>query len=127
MQIFKSLFGVVSALGPVVYCAGLAFYFLNTSGSLDDAVTIGLGPTVVGLGALGLLFCIPLLIKVVRLYFVLSRSPGSGKRDDAGASDDSGFDADAVLARYMAKQSEAAHAAPSTNGNPRPSFGRKAP
>lgn len=126
MQIFKSLFGVASALGPVVYFAGLAFYFLDQSSSFDDAVTNGLGPTVIGLGALGIFFCVPLLMKIWRLYFDVSRSVRSSKRADA---DDAAFDADAVLARYMAKQAEAVSdtaAVPAGRGSqPRPSFGRK--
>ncbi|MCE9523668.1 MAG: hypothetical protein K8S25_14715 [Alphaproteobacteria bacterium] len=112
MRTLKSLFGVGGALLPVLYCGGLIYYFVDLSGSLDEAATDGLGPTVLGLGAVGLLFCIPLMIKVVRL-FARPRPPGSPARGGTDASTPGGekeFDADAVLARYMARQSAQAAA-----------------
>jgi hypothetical protein len=99
MQPLKSVFGVIGALVPIVYCGGLLYYFLDTSGSVQGAEAIGLGPTLLGLGAVGLLFCIPLIVKVVRI-FAGPRSPGSSMDDDGD-----GFDADAALARYMARRS----------------------
>jgi hypothetical protein len=95
----------------------------------------GLGPTLLGLGTIGLLFCIVLIVKLVRM-FARPRSPGSGGRNGPDAPPDDGedgFDADAVVARYMARRSaEAASgsprlAPPAQGGGPagRPSFGRK--
>jgi hypothetical protein len=129
MQTWKSVFGVIRALGPVVYCGYLLYYFLDLSGSVQGATAIGLGPTVLGLGIVGLLFSIPLIMKVVRLLARL-RSPGSG--GDAPPRDD-GFDPDAAIARYMAQRStEAAPDAPDVRparegGGPArcPGFGRK--
>ena len=60
MQSLKSVFGVIGALFPVVYCAGLFYYFFGVAGSVEEAKEIGLAPTLLGLGAVGLLFCIPL-------------------------------------------------------------------
>jgi hypothetical protein len=113
----------------VLYCGGLVYYFLEVSGSLQGAEAIGLGPTVIGLGAVGLLFCIPLIIKLVRI-FAAPRSPGSGGRGGPGAStrDDDG-EADAAIARYMARQP--AQATPPAarpaqgGGGPAKGFGRK--
>lgn len=126
MRTVQSVFGVIGALLPVLYCGGLVYYFFNVSGSMEDVETNGLGPTVIGLGAVGLLFCIPLILKLVRL-FAGPRSPGSDGRGgpDASAPDDAdGFDAEAAVARYMAQRP--ANAAPNTPARPRPSGGAAA-
>jgi len=110
MRTFKSVFGVMGALVPILYCGGLAYYFFDVGGSVKEVADIGLGPTVLGLGLVGLIFCIPLILKIARL-FSGPRSPGSGNRPDSD-EDESGFDADAAIARYMASRS-AESAAPS--------------
>ena len=135
MRTLKSVFGVIRTLGPVLYCGGLFYYFLDVSGSVQEAETIGLGPTLLGLAVVGLLFCIPLIVKIVGI-FAGPRSPGSGGRGGPDASMNDGedeFDADAVVARYMARRS--AEAAPGSRAAPpahegggpasRPGFGRK--
>jgi len=128
VRTLKSVFGLIAALVPIVYCGYLLFYFLHVGGSIQGAKEIGLGPTLLGLGIVGLLFCIPLIIKIVRIV-AGPRSPGSG--GDAPTRDD-GFDPDAAIARYMARRSaEAAPDAPAVRpaqgGGPakRPGFGRK--
>lgn len=142
----KSVLGLIGVLVPVLYCGGLLYYFLDVSGSVENAEDIGLGPTILGLAGIGLLFCIPLVVKSVRM-FAGPRSPGaSGKgggrggpdastHDDEGGGEsgpDGGINADAVVARYMARRSaEAAAGSPATasthEGGPvRPSgFGRR--
>jgi hypothetical protein len=125
----KSRFGVIGAIVPILYCGSLLYYFLDLSRSAQEAETNGLDPTVLGLGAVSLLFSIPLIMKVVRI-FAGPRSPGSGP--DASARDDE-FDADAAIARYKAQRS--AEAAPNSPSAPpvregsgparRPGFGRK--
>ena len=136
MRTFKSVFGVISALGPVLYCGGLLYFFFDQAGgSVQQAEDMGLGPTLIGLGVVGLLFCIPLLYKIMRLI-TGPRSPRSGGDGGPSAStgdEESGFDADAVIARYMARQTtEAAPNAPaisptrpSTSPAKRQGFGRK--
>ena len=127
---------MIAALVPVVYCGGLVYYFLGVGGSFDGVAAIGLGPTVVGLSAVGLLFCIPLFVKIVRIFSGGPRFLGLSMRGGADASAherDGTFDADAVLARYMARTSaEAAAGAPAAsnaNGGAKPAthpgFGRK--
>src|SRR6185295_18842263 len=113
MRALKSVFGVIGALVPVVYCGSLLYYFLDLSGSVHEAETDGLGPTLLGLGVVGLLFCIPHIVKIVR-SFAGPRSPGSAGRDGPDASTHDGeFDADAVLARHIARRStEAATGSP---------------
>lgn len=129
MQSFKSIRGVIGALIPVLYCGGLLYYFLDVAGSVEEAQEIGLGPTVLGLGAVGLLFSIPLILKILRLLRK-PRSPGSGGTappdDDDG---DGGFDADAAISRYMARRAQEAAAAaprpaPKSAGPAKSSFGR---
>jgi hypothetical protein len=135
VRTLKSVFGVMGALVPILYCGSLLYYFLDLSGSVQEAETDGLGPTLLGLGIVGLIFCIPLVLKIVRI-FAGPRSPGSGGRGGPDAptpDDEGGFDADAAIARYMARRS--AEAAPNSPAAPpahqgggparRPRFGRK--
>ena len=134
MRTVKSVFGVISALGPVLYCGGLAYHFLDLSGSMQEAQEIGLGPTVIGLAVVGLLFCIPLILKLVRI-FRGPRLPGPEGRGGADAperDDEDGFDPDAAIARYMAQRSAEAvvntPAGLSAHGRgpaKRPGFGRR--
>ena len=126
----KPVFGVIGAVVPVVYCGYLLYYFLDVSGSVQEAERDGLGPTLMGLGIVGLLFCIVLIVK---LFWIFGgpRSPGSGGRSTHEGEDE--FDADAAVARYLARQAaEAAagspvapHATEGATPARRPSFGRK--
>ena len=136
MRRLNSVLGVIGAFVAILYCGWLLYYFLDLSGSVQEAETDGLGPTLLGLGAVGLLFCTVFIVRVVRI-FGRPRSPGSGGRaaPDASTHDGDGDgdgDADAMLARYMARRSADAAdspAAPSARkgGAPagRPSFGRR--
>jgi hypothetical protein len=122
----KSVFGVIGACVPVIYCGYLLFYFLDLSGSVEEAQSVGLGPTMLGLGLVGLVFCIPAILKIIRLFARL-RSPRAGAPDPQ----DSAFDADAVVARYKARQpvedAPSSPAPPHVASSPakRTSFGRK--
>ena len=134
MQGLKPAFGLIRSLVPVLYCGGLVYYFLNQcGGSVEQAKALGLAPTLLGLTVVGLLFCIPLIVKIVLILSVLL-SPRSGRRHDPdGSGHDGEFDADAVLARYNARRAMEAtpgsRTAPPAHegGGPttRPSFGRK--
>jgi len=131
VETLKSGFGLLRALLPVVYFGSLLFYFLDVGGSVHGAWEIGLGPTVLGLGFVGLLFCIPLALKIIRILNN-PRSPGPGGSTPA-RDDDDGFDADAVVARYMAGRSAettpdapAARPAPRSGAPAKPAgFGRR--
>lgn len=122
----KSVVGLIWSFFPVVYCFGLDYYFIHSSGSLQDAENNGLGPTVYGLGIVGLLFCIPLLVKFV-LIFIELRKPRLSVGGSSPGGDDDGFDADAVIARYMAQgKLEAVSNSPGDARGPRRiRFGRK--
>ena len=129
MRTLKPAFGVIGALMPVLYCGSLLYYFFDVSGSVEGAQELGLGPTLIGLGAGGLLFCAPLIIKLMRI-FRAPRAPGSGGGGPKDDPDD-GFDADAAIARYMAQRS-AQGASPSpaarpaqSGGGPARGFGRR--
>jgi hypothetical protein len=119
-------------LVPIGYCGGLLYYFIDGAGSVDQAVTNGLGPTLLGLSAVALLFTVLLLVKLIRIFLALgsSGSAGRGGKGTWTPDGDAAFDADATLARYMARRS--AEGAPDSPvapkvGGPaeRPTFGRK--
>ena len=100
MRKFRSGIAVIAALLPVLYCAGFVFHFIGESGSISQVGEIGLGPTVVGLSIVGLLFCTPLVFRILKLFGgPRSPAPGDPTPDDAGGSD-----ADAVVARYLASR-----------------------
>ncbi len=129
MSSVKSVFGVIGALLPVAYCGGLLYYFTQNN-ELTGPVGQGLGPTVLGLGALGLLFCVPVIIKVTKIFSRAGSPAPQAAGGAADADDGSGFDADAALARYMARKAaqaegQATAPAPFDAAAPRPSFGRK--
>jgi len=122
MRTLKSVFGVMRALVPIGYCGSLLYYFFDLSGSVEEVKTNGLGPTVLGLGAVGLVFSILLILRIVRI-FARPPSPGSGG-DTPAPDEESGFDADAAIARYLARQS--AEAVPNPPA-PRPALGGGGP
>lgn len=128
MRSVKPAFGLFGALIPVLYCGGLLYYFFGFQGATDGPLATGLGPTILGLGAVGLLFCIPLLLKVIRLF---APAPGGNPVPSEPEEVVSDFDPDAALARYMARRAAEGIAPPplptSEVSAPvqRPSFGRK--
>ena len=134
METFKTASGLIRALVPVLYFGSLLYYFFDVGGgSIENANAIGLGPTLLGLGIVGLIFCIPLAIRIARILNG-PRTPGSESGPGRSTpDDDDGFDADAVVARYMAQRpaeavpsSPAARPAPKGGGPAKPAgFGRR--
>ncbi len=129
----KSVIALIGSFVPVIYCGYLVYYFVNLSNwSLQEVEDNGLAPTVFGLAVVGLLFSIPLVVKLV-LVFIALRKPRSGGGAGTGGAPHGGdgtFDADAVVARYLAqRQAETGSpSAPRTRegaSTSRPSFGRK--
>jgi len=117
------------ALIPVAYIGFFLWHFMGVGGnSMEGIVGIGLGPTVLGLSIIALLFLIGPLVKLLRVASGANRVPGAAVKvgDDLPATE--GFDADAAFARYMSKRGEApavpAEASPPAD-TPRPQFGRK--
>ncbi len=114
MRTMKSTLGLIGAAIPVLYCGGLVIYFAGVNRSFGGMLGRELGPTMVGLGVIGLLFLIPLVLKIRRLVSppappappgAGSGGGGGGPVDRAPQDQPSDFDPDAAIARYMAKRS----------------------
>jgi hypothetical protein len=118
MQPVKNVFGILGALLPIVYCGGLVWYFSGVGG-FDGVTATSLGPTILGLGAIGLLFCLPLAYRLLKIFS--AGSIATAKAVPAEAESD--FDADAALARYMAKRAAGTVTPPPVE--PGAGFGRK--
>ena len=117
MRSFKTVLGEIAALVPLGYSANLLLYFKQVSGEAGPVET-GLGPTMLGLGAVALLLAVPLLLKLVKLF---AGTPGR-----ESAVEESAFDPDAALARYLARKAAGGMDAPPGEPAPPPgSFGRK--
>lgn len=131
MQSLKPAIGVIQTLVPVLYCGGLIYYFVDHSGSLQNAMTSGLGSTLLGLGAIGLIFAVVLLVKLTIIFAAWRSSRPVGRGDPDASAKGDGFEADAVIARYMAQRTSDATpgsaARPPERGGPAkgPTFGRK--
>jgi hypothetical protein len=118
----KSIFSVAQAVLPIGYCGYLVYYFLGVSGSVEDAWHTGLGPTVLGLGVVALLFTIPLIFKIMRIIGG-PRWPRAAPRPNAPPGHDDDDDdeaertaraavADAAIARYLASKAAEAASTP---------------
>jgi hypothetical protein len=129
----------IGMLLPLLYFGGFLYYFSRVGGgSLQGVIDIGLGPTMFGLGLLGLVFAIKPLYLLFRFVIGLTTGAGTGQRNSAaggatnveGAASD--FDAEDAIARYL--RNRGAEPAPVADPviadpagpPPRPSFGRKA-
>jgi hypothetical protein len=130
----KGAGALIAALVPIAYCGAMVYYFMNVGGGSVQGVTaMGLGPTVLGLGALGLLFMVPLVVKLVRLTTTSPPAKGAKPRFANMPVEEEAFDADAALARYLARKAEggeefqpvAAEESDAPATTVRPTFGRK--
>jgi hypothetical protein len=133
--------GIIGGLLPLIYIGWLLRHFVGVGGgSAEGIAMIGLGPTVIGLSIIGLLFALPLIIKLLRATTGVNRVPGKGFEGSlkpGEVSDGPAFDADAAFANYMRKREqsdgaqpvEAAPFAAIEDGGPSPvrsaGFGRK--
>ena len=106
MRTMKSVFGLIAAAIPVIYCGGFLLYFGGVRNAFGGMVDSQLGPTMLGLAAFGLLFLILFVVKILKL-FRGTGAPGAGgdRADKAPKDEGSDFDPDAALARYMARRS----------------------
>jgi hypothetical protein len=95
--------GIIGGLVPLVYIGWMLWYFMGVGGNSAEGIAmIGLGPTVMGLAIVGLIFALPLIIKLLRAVSGTDRVPGS-RSEKAGdlSAETQGFDADAAFANYM--------------------------
>lgn len=137
MKTLKVL-SLISALTPVAYCAQMAFDlsdYVETAGTgrpggwWQHALESGLAPAMIGLGAVGLVFVIAFVLKL--LGVLRSGADGgarSRRRPEGSAAADEGADAEAMIARYLARNShepEPAGRARSLPSAPARSFGRR--
>lgn len=138
MGTMKSTLGLIGAAIPVLYCGGLVIYFAGVNKSFGGMLGGELGPTMVGLGVIGLLFLIPLVLKIRKLAAgpgapaAPGTGGGGGPVDQPPREERSDFDPDAALARYMARRSSGAPgpgspSAPHPGGGPvrQAGFGRR--
>lgn len=97
------IFGIIGGLIPLLYIGWLLRHFMGVSGDTFEGVaTIGLGPTVIGLTIVGLIFALPLLIRLLRAVSGINRIPVSrGTASSEPDAETQGFDADAAFANYM--------------------------
>jgi hypothetical protein len=100
------MFGLIGAAIPVLYCGGLLLYFAGVRNAFGGWLDRALGPTMVGLGVIGLLFLIPLVLRIRRLVAPLAppRSGGGPGPNEAPREERSDFDPDAAIARYLARR-----------------------
>lgn len=124
----RGVVGWLLALIPVAYIGFFLWHFMGVGGnSMEGIVGIGLGPTVLGLSIIALLFVIGPLIKLIRVASGGNRVPGANVKIDADLPATEGFDADAAFANYMSKRGD--NPAPVEEmpdpATPRPQFGRK--
>ena len=131
-----SVFGIIGGLIPLVYIGWLLRHFIGVGGDSPGGVAmIGLGPTVIGLTLVGILFALPLIIKLLRAVSGTNRVPGA-RAETAGelSAETQGFDADAAFANYMRNRDTASPPLNATDAaidgsgpfTPRPGgFGRK--
>ena len=117
------------ALIPVVWIGYLLWHFAGVGGNTAQGIVgIGLGPTVLGLSIIALLFLIGPLVKLIRAASGGNRIPGAGVKVGDDLPTTEGFDADAAFANYMSKRAEGPP--PAVEEVPaaapvRPQFGRK--
>ncbi len=131
--------GIIGALIPLVWIGWLLYHFVGVGGGTAEGVAgIGLGPTVIGLSIVGLLFALPLIIKLLRVTTGVNRVPGASfdaKLKPGEVAVEPAFDADAAFANYMRKRDagvtgdvsiDPAESEPAAPFAPRPGgFGRK--
>lgn len=108
MRTMKLTFGLVAAALPVLYCAGLLLHFNGVRNMFGGMVDSQLGPTMIGIGAFGLLFLLLFGLKLWRTFGGKGASGGGGPSDRTPEEEKSDFDPDAALARYLARRASGA-------------------
>jgi hypothetical protein len=115
------MLAIIGGLLPIVYIGWLLYHFIGVGGgSIDGIVGIGLGPTVIGLSLVGLLFALPLIIRLLRATTGINRVPGkdfNARLMPGEVSDEPSFDADAVFANYMRKRDQPDETRPAENAS----------
>src|SRR4051812_36371434 len=95
MPKLNSVFGAIGAIVMLLYGGGLLYYFADFDGSTQKALRDGIGPALIAVGAVGLLFCVPFIVRIAG-----RRSTGPKERGEEGLSKPGGegrLDADALV------------------------------
>ncbi len=118
MRTTKTFLGLIGGLLPILFFGGLFLYFTtvnNASFGLLDGV---LGPTRIGLGALTILFALLFLWRLKRAATPppakASLSTADGQIEEAKSD----FDADAAMARYLARRTSGVAVPPAQPSRP---------
>ena len=106
MRTTKQWIGLIGALLPVLFCGGFLLYFNTVRGAFGGLVDSQLGPTMIGLGAFFVLFLVLFLVKLWRTAGGPPASPAA-RAEAVIEAEQSDFDADAALARYLARRDAA--------------------
>ena len=134
MKTAQSWLSLVMALLPVLFFGGLFLYFTSVNNASFGLLDGALGPTRIGLGGLTILFALLFLWRLKRAATPPPARASLSQADALIEETKSDFDADAAMARYLARRgtSEGRPAAPAAtfggDAPPRPpagSFGRK--
>jgi len=124
MRAARSWFGVVGSLIPVLFCGGLFLYLSNVNDSFGGLLDHAIWPTRMGLGALTILFALLFLWKLKTASTPPAPKAALSAADGVIEEGKSDFDADAAMARYLARRGSSPDNAPAA---PAPSFGGDAP
>ena len=127
MRTTRSFLGLIMALLPIVWAGGLFLYLNNVRGAFGGLLDGALGPTLMGLGTVLIIFVFLFVLKFWRAA-TPPATPRTGGGPGVELEEKSDFDPDAALARYMARRNGEPGAPPPTFGGNRPSqggFGRK--
>jgi len=131
MQTAKNWFGLIGALIPVLFFGGMFLYFGGVNDASYGLFDSALGPTRLGLGALTGFFLLLFLWRLSRLSRPPSAPKTVGRADAEIEEGKSDFDADAAMARYLARRNgdtsvpRGAGFTPPADRPPPGSFGRK--
>lgn len=133
MRTTNNFFGLIGGLLPVLFFGGLFLYLSSVNNAFYGLLDGALGPTRMGIGALTILFALLFLWRLKRAATPPPAKVGLSAADGGIEEVKSDFDADAAMARYLARRgtSEGRPATPAATfggDTPRPpagSFGRK--
>ncbi|HYD12414.1 MAG TPA: hypothetical protein VEC11_06175 [Allosphingosinicella sp.] len=127
MKTAKSWFGLVGALIPILFFGGLFLYFTSVNNASYGLLDGALGPTRIGLGALTILFALLFLWRLKTAATPPPPRAGLSATDGAIEEPKSDFDADAAMARYLARRGAGTAVPPGAPSGAPASFGGETP
>lgn len=133
MRTTGNVLGLIGGLLPVLFFGGLFLYLTSVNNAFYGLLDGALGPTRIGVGGLAILFALLFLWRLKRAATPPPARTGLSTADGQLEEAKSDFDADAAMARYLARRGTGegrptVPAATFGGDTPRPpagSFGRK--